>query len=221
MNHLRARLYSAVRSDSGMSLVEVVVAIAILAVLSTASLGVYLSSTSVALEQQRRHVAITIANESMEIISGWSTSTVAATGVSALFTARSKVKVNALWAKNNAEGVVNATYPMWDPTAVPTATAAFPDAVPLSRDVTKSGTRFTAETLIGFCVQRISGGSCVKLTTSYNPTLIPAPAVPAGYTQLARAIVIVRWTAGCPAGGCVYTTSTLIDLTSDLEWKIT
>jgi prepilin-type N-terminal cleavage/methylation domain-containing protein len=218
---MRARIYSAVRSDSGMSLVEVVVAIAILAILSTASLGVYLSSTSVALEQQRRQVAITIANESMEIVSGWSTSTVASTRVSALFTSRPKDKVNALWSRNSGVGGVTVTYPMWDPVAAPTTVAAFPDAIPLSREVTKSGTRFTAETLIGFCLQPIRGGNCVKLATAYNPTIVPAPAVPAGYTQLARAIVVVRWTAGCPAGGCFYATSTLIDLNSDLEWKIT
>lgn len=201
-----------------MSLIEVVIAIAILAILSTASLGVYLSSTSASLDQQRRQVAVTIANESMEIVSGWTTATVASTGVSALFTARPKDKVNTLWTKNAAIDGVDVTYAMWDPTAAAAAVPALPTSIPLSRAVTKSGTDFTAETLIGFCLQKITGGNCVKVGV-YNPTTVPAPAVPSGYTQLTRAIVVVRWTAGCPAAGCSYTTATLIDLNGDLEWK--
>ena len=218
MNDLRARLFSAVRSDEGMSLIEVVIAIVILAILSTASLGVYLSSTNASLDQQRRQVAVTIANESMEIVSGWSTGTVASTQVSALFTARSKDKVEALFAKDTLVDGVDVTYAMWDPSAAASAVAALPAAIPLSRAVTKNGTDYIAETLIGFCLQKIAGGDCVKVG-AYNPTTIPAPKPPTGYTQLTRAIVVVNWTAGCPTAGCSYTTATLIDLNADLEWK--
>jgi prepilin-type N-terminal cleavage/methylation domain-containing protein len=201
--------------DSGMSLIEVVVAIAVLAILSTASLGVYLSGLNAASNQQRREIAITVANESLEIVNGWATDTVAATGRSALYTGRARTDVQALFSAGGSVPGVTQTYPEWDPTAPATATSATGSALPVIRTVVQSGTDYVARLYIGTCFQPKVGGACTAPGYPTKPATVPA-----GSTPLTRVIVDVRWTAGagCVAG-CSYSASTLIDLNGDLEWN--
>ena len=183
-----------------MTLVEVVVAISILAVLSTASLGVYLSAMNAASSQQRREVAVTIASQELEGISTIVPST--------LYSGRPAAAVEALRLANIDVPGVKKTFAV--------SSAATPTTVPLTSEVTRSGTKYTISTVIGTCFQPKGGGTCT-VTGSY-----PAqPATPAGSTVLSRVIVVVRWTAGsdCRPTACMYETSTLVDANSDLRWN--
>jgi prepilin-type N-terminal cleavage/methylation domain-containing protein len=195
-------------SERGMSLIEVVVAISILGVLATATLGFLISSMNATSTIQHRSLAVTVASESMENVSAWT--------ASALTTGRSASAVTAQWAGATAPGLAN-TYPAFDPSATTPSTSV--PALPLARTVTLSGTDFVARIFIGTCYQATSGGSCARL-----PSLTTPPAMtPAGYAALKRVIVEVTWTAsvGCDTSAdCSYSTATLIDPNADLEWKV-
>ncbi|AWB90011.1 type II secretion system protein [Salinibacterium hongtaonis] len=211
MRKLRLLTTSSGERESGMSLIEVVVAIGILGILSTVSLGFYMTSMESASAHQRRELAITVANESMEIIQGWNSNVISATTVSALLTGRNQALVQAQWLAAPAVSGLAQSYPTWDPTATASAT----QAVPLARTVTRSGTEFTSHVYIGKCFKAITSGQCTKLAAF--PSTPPATA-PAGTTGMLRVVVVVRWTAGCDSG-CSYETSTLIDSSTDLEWN--
>lgn len=203
MRRLRSLTRSLNERDSGMSLIEVVVAIGILGILSTVSLGFYMTSMESASAHQRRELAITVANESMEIVQGWN--------AAGLLTGRNQTLVNAQWLANATVPGLAQSYPAWDSAAPASAV----QAIPLSRPVTRSGTQFTSHVFIGKCYKAISSGECVKLP-AYPST--PPAAVPASTTVMLRVVVAVRWTAGCDSG-CSYETATLIDSSSDLEWN--
>lgn len=209
MNRSRAR--SAPSRESGLSLLEVIVAIAILTVVATASGTLALTGMAAGATQERRQVAVTIASGVMESLSAQTIATSATTGVSGLYTGSTSVAVTAAWlALSSAPGVAQ-TYPGWDPTATTLSTPT----IPITTYPTQVGTNYTVTTLIGTCFQPTAGGDCGRLVGQ-----IAAPALPpTGYTGLIRAIVVVSWTAGktC-ASGCSYTTSTLIDPSNDLAW---
>lgn len=203
MRSLRSHAATLRDQDSGMSLIEVVVAIGILGLLSTLSLGFYMTSMESASAHQRREIAITVANESMEIINGWTPS------VSALTSGRSQANVNAQWTKV-VSGLAN-TYKAWN--AAPVAAT---ESIPINRTVVRSGTEFTASVYIGTCYKRFNQSECTKLAAA-TPPASPPP----GTAQMVRAIVNVTWDAGdsCAVAQCSYVTSTLIDVTgTDLEW---
>ena len=201
MNAIRSRIRAA-SPEAGFSLIEVVVAMVILGVLTTASLGLYITSLNSASTMQRREIAVTIASQQMELV--------AATPASALYQGRSQAAVLAQWAANLTVTGANQTLSTWD-TTVPLASTV---AIPLSRSVSLSGTNFTVTTLIGTCFQGIAG-----TTAGGNCTRGVGPA--ASLASLERVMVIVRWTAGdtCGDGSCVYETSTLIDTHTDQQWR--
>ena len=217
MNNLHDRTRSR-DSEAGFTLIEVVVAIVILGVLSTASLGIYISSMNASATQQRREVAVTIANQQMEIVNSWSTEPNAASATSELYTGRKRVDVTANWTLNASVAGVAQTYPVWDQRAAPPA-----QAIPIKRadPIVMSGTEYTVETLLGTCYQlKRTGGDCGLVTGFAGYPATPSAAMTNSYTPLTRVIVIVRWTAGssCDSGDCSFVTSTLIDLNSDLDW---
>lgn len=211
MSIVRARLAGTESRESGFSLVEVVVAIAILGILSTASLGVYLSGLNSASTQQRREVAIALANSAMEKAVG--------SPIANLTAGRGLTAVQARWAANNAIVGVTKTYQAWDTTAPANNYGTLPiyDA---SNEV--NGTKYQIDTLVGTCFQKKAsvgiqpGGPCT--TTSGWPT---QPVVPSDRIKLTRVIVVVRWTAGagCGDGSCNYSTTTLLDSSAELTWN--
>lgn len=199
-------------AEAGFSLIEVVMAIVVLGILTTAAIGFYFTGLDASTSHQRREVAITVANEQMEIVSGWTSSVNTVTGKSRLYDGRTQGEVLTAWDDAIADDIVGAehTYPEWATTS-PTATAA----LPVTRTVTRSGTEYEIRTLIGLCYQPLSGGDCTKVPGS--PSTPPASAP--GFTPLHRILVDVTWTAGCAVpDGCSYEIATLLDLNSDLEW---
>jgi prepilin-type N-terminal cleavage/methylation domain-containing protein len=212
MNRIRRSLDRLTAESSGMTLVEVIVAIAIMGIVATAAIGLAISSTIGSVSQQRRAIAVTVANAAMEKVSGLP--------ATSLFSGRSLGAVNTSFSKNSGVSGVSTTYQDYD------RSSPLPGAqtVPIDAPVTQNGTPYTVTTIIGTCFEKlgtnggqIAGGDCAKVDSATY-----APATPAGYTPLNRVIVIVGWTAGqecAVAGSCVYTISTLIDSHSDLQWK--
>ncbi len=204
---LHERLRSAWRTDVGMGMVEVMVAIAILAIVSTSALYFSLRANSASSYQQHNQVAVTLASEAMELVAGSPSGVNPATGVSALYTGRGKTAVQTAWTTNAAVRGVSATSAVWDPTAANAGTGS----IPLVASDTLSGTQYTTTTLIGKCFRpRTADANCLKTK----------PAAGVSVEQI-RVIVVVRWLADdeCP-GGCTYQTSSMIDVNSDLEWQI-
>ena len=218
MKNLHARAILRADREAGFTLIEVVIAIVVLGVLSTASLSIYLQSTSSASAHQRREIAITIANQTLENVNVWSTGIDLASGISSLYTGRTQSRVQQYWDSNTDVAGVAQTYPVWD-----TRSPAVDEGLPITPTdpVVRNGTEFTVETLIGTCYQRKTGGDCTRIPGWSGYPLAISEANKAIYTPLTRVIVIVRWTAGdsCDGGDCVYQAATLIDLNTDLEWN--
>jgi prepilin-type N-terminal cleavage/methylation domain-containing protein len=204
VNAIRARVTAALGNDRGMTLIEVVVAITILAVLSTASLGVYLSGINSATAQQRREVAVTVANSVLEDAT--------LTAPANLYVGRSQAVATNLLTLNQAVPSVKQTFAAFQPPPV----AAVPALKP-TQTVTLNGTDYQVSTIVGTCFQKKAGGSCTVGST--YPT---QPATPADSLVLTRIVVVVRWSAGstCAGDACVYDTSTLVDRNSELTWNI-
>jgi prepilin-type N-terminal cleavage/methylation domain-containing protein len=184
------------RREDGLSLVEVIVAIAIISVVALASASLTINGISLASSTERQQVAVTVANGAME--------TASAQAVASIYSGRKQLDVTNAFTANSAVPGVAATNPVWD-TASPLPAAQALPITPAS--ITESGTRYDTTILVGSCNQPRKGGDCVKTAT-------------AGYIPLIRVIVVVRWMAGktCAAGGCYYSTTTLVDPGSELTW---
>jgi prepilin-type N-terminal cleavage/methylation domain-containing protein len=182
--------------EDGLSLVEVIVAIAIISIVALATASLTINGVALASSTERQQVAVTVANGALE--------TASAQSVASIYSGRKQVAVQAAFTTNSAVPGVSATNPTWDTTASPPATEALP-ITPAS--ITQSGTVYKTTVLAGSCYQPRAGGDCAKTATS-------------GYVPLIRVIVVVRWTAGktCAAGACYYSATTLIDPAKDLEW---
>jgi type II secretory pathway pseudopilin PulG len=217
------------RSDAGITLVEVMVAMAMLLVVATAGASLTFGGLNASAAGQRRDLAITVANQALEVATEASLATTGsgATAHSAIFNGRTAANVLTAWSANSTVPGAATTYMASDPTA-----AADTLAVPISSNspisdspaVTDSGTTFSVTTLIGYCFETKPNpatgtlpGDCGLLGS--NTYSSPVPATPLTSVAMIRVIVIVGWTAGCSTGGCNYVTTTLLDPTqTDLLW---
>ncbi|MEP6481572.1 MAG: type II secretion system protein [Rhodoglobus sp.] len=191
-------------AEAGLSLLEVIVAIAILTIVATASATLSLTGIAAAATQERLQVAVTVASSNMEIIT--------ATPVTDLYTGRWATNVSTAWTASSTAVGVGQTYQKSDPAG----SSSSAETIPIHPTVPpQAGTTYTVTTLLGACYQKITGGDCGKITGQAVAPAVP----PAGYTDLVRAIVIVKWFAGktC-ASGCTYVATTLIDPSTNLTW---
>ncbi|TFW00126.1 type IV pilus modification PilV family protein [Leifsonia flava] len=198
--------------DDGFTLIEVITAIFVISILATSGLYFYMNGMQISSAQERRQLAVTVANEAMEQIRGASLSLTPTSGMAPVVAGRTSASVNAAWSANPTIPGVAQTYPQSDAAATLTSVPVFP----VTRTVSRSGTDFAVTTLVGDCYQPALGGDCSKVA-GYAVT---APATtPANTTKSIRIIVIVRWTAGnqCTSG-CNYTVSALLDNNLDLTW---
>lgn len=198
--------------ESGLSLVEILVAITLIAIVATSSATLCLTAMAAAATQERRQVAVAILSGTMETVSAQTVDTNPATTVSGLYAGRAQSLALSAWASNSTTPGVAQTYPGWDPTA----TVASTPALPFTAATSQAGSDYTVQTLIGPCYRPTSGGDCGVL-----PSLSNAPALtPTGYVKLIRAIVVVKWTAGasCTPTDCSYSATTILDPSIDLRW---
>ncbi|NAZ84616.1 prepilin-type N-terminal cleavage/methylation domain-containing protein [Kineococcus indalonis] len=196
-------------AEEGFSLVEVVVALSLLALVAASSAVFFLRGTVAASEQERRQIATTLATQAVE----------ASRSVRPdyLLTGRRSADVQAQWTRV-APVEASTTFPAWDSTAVPGATPT----IALASTTRLSGETYAVDTLVGVCYRLRSqvNGQCTKGTGT------DAQTTPNGYVKLYRVIVQVAWTPGggsarCRGGACTYRTATLIDPTAELRWSVT
>lgn len=205
---MKAQQQSRASDDSGIGLVEVIVAISLIMIVATASVSLFISGLRVSSEQEQRQIAITVANDLLADVAAQSTTKNPTTGVIGVIVGRSRTAVDALWAANS---VISAqTYRAWDGSGS-TSVAA----VPMTGSVQRSGVTFTTQVIIGSCYQRQRPtGECTVLSNYANSlTVTPPTAAPAGYSQLLRVIVTVAW-----GKGKTYQATTLLDPNSDVPW---
>ena len=197
--------------EDGFSLAEVIVAVAILGTLATASLYLTVGGLNSSESQRRSNVAITLAGNAMESVVAQSPAINAVSGVSAVYNGRAHADTVASWAANASIAGVDRMYPGWQPGIAAGSTPA----IPFTNTVTVNGTEYSVQTMIGRCYQPLAGGQCTTL-----PGHAVAPAIPpTGQAELTRITTVVWWFAGANcASGCTYSASTLVDTSEDLPW---
>jgi prepilin-type N-terminal cleavage/methylation domain-containing protein len=223
------RIRERASDERGMTLMEVIVAIAIMTIVALAAASVTLNGTKTESVDERQQVAVTIANGFMEKASGWTVDIDSTTGVSQLYYGRSQAAVQAAFAANSTRPGVAQTNAVWDPNAPADVAMATPPGTP-SLPITESptttpalppenGTSYTVTMLIGSCYQSTTIQTATNADGTPNLNNCVATAA-ATSDALIRVIVIVTWTAGaqCQSTPCYYETSTLVDPSSDLEW---
>lgn len=209
--------------DAGFTLIEVIVALVIMAIVATAALYFFVGGTRSVTNQQRSQNAVAVANDAMERAYGVQAKSVGTTDVSGLVAGRTQAAVDAAWAVASAAGVeaLDQTYPVWD-TSIPTTAPASGQAVATSSTVTHSKIPYTTTTIIGACYRptATTTAPCEKVAgQANNPTTVPV-----GTTRVMRVLVLVTWPSvggTCPADTCTYQVSSLIDPSSDLKWNNT
>lgn len=199
------------RGDGGFSLAEVIVAVAILGTLATASLYLTIGGINSSEAQRRSNVAITLAGNAMESVVARSSAINASTGVSAIYNGRAHQETLDRWAVNASIAGVDRMYPGWQPGA---AVGSTPQ-IPFATTTTVNGTNYSVQTMIGRCYQPLAGGQC---TTLAGHAVAP-PTAPSGFAELTRVTTVVWWSAGVNCvTPCSYTASTLVDTSEDLQW---
>ncbi|TAK69550.1 MAG: type II secretion system protein [Actinomycetota bacterium] len=198
-----------VRPDAGFTLIEVIVALAILSLLSTSLLTLFIRAMATADGNSDRQAATSVANQVLE-----NARTVSpripdggAAGNSAIVRGRFSTAVTTQW--NAATGTalltpLGQTDNVWDPTA----TSGSTPTVPLSSTVLVGTTTFTAQTYLG---------TCMRAAGTASTACVPTAGAPAGSVLMFRVIVSVTWgtATACSGGPCQYVVSSLIDPSSD------
>lgn len=184
--------------DQGFTLLEVVVALLLLAIVATASLGLFLRSLTAGDLQSQRLQAIELANNQIEFVRSLPTGS--------LVQGRTRAEVDALWAGASALFVDTSTsVEIWDPSAG----GGTADLVPISRTQVLNGQTYTVTTFVDRCYQVLAGSACGTDSSGTRST------------PMTRVTVSVTWTAGptvkcgTSSGLCVYQAATLIDASSD------
>ncbi len=182
-------------ADAGFTMVEVLMAIAMIGVISTALTVFFVSTVSAAGRQATAQVAIQLATDGAE--------RVRSVKGSALPGGRDKISSDAQWADPVAGigSYLTGMEKVWDGTAVypDGATAPLPTS---PRIITLNNVTYYQSFYLGKCWQPPAGGDCVA-----------APDIDAvGYF---RAVVAVTWDdRRCTGGTCSYALATLVTTSS-------
>lgn len=203
---MRTRL----RRDEGFTLIEVIIAVALLMGVAVALGAFVIQGLKLASQQQRTQVAVTVATERMDEVQRLTSSTAQ---LVTLVAGRTESAVTGAWANASGTPGLDETYPAWSSAAVDTAT------FPITQTTTRSGSDYDSVVLIGTCYQPVTGGSCAKVPGSPADPGQTSPLAD-GLSQMIRVIVIVDYAGGCTdAGTCRYTTTGLFDTKGDLKWR--
>ncbi|GAA4967492.1 type II secretion system protein [Kineococcus glutinatus] len=201
------------RHDDGFTLVEVIVALALLGVVATATLTFFIRATSSTSALQRKQAAVAVANSALDLARS--------VAPADLVEGRSTAAVSAQWAASTAPDLA-LTWPADDGSS-PTATV---QSVPITATPTVSGQPYSVSTLIGVCYRQRAAGTTTGTTSACTkPSGSSATTTPTGYVKVYRVVAEVTWNAsgqvsGCSAGACVYRASTLIDANGDATWNV-
>ncbi len=184
--------------DEGLSLIEVMVSLLVLAVVMAAAASFFINSLRSTDSQGQRQIAVTLANQALEQTQSQTPA--------ALLTGRTQSSVQALLATPGAAALTAQDFTSsgnYDPSPIG------PPAIPTTVTQVANGTSYTIRTFIDICYLASGGGSCGRTSS-------------AGATQLYRITVDVTWSGGkgsqC-SGGCDYSASTIIDAHGEPTFK--
>lgn len=213
------------RTDAGFTLVEVVVALALLGIVATAALAFFVQGTRAITATGRTQSGVAVANDAMETALAFvpDTTTTAVTG---LVVGRTQADVMAAWTAAQAEGVtlLADTFPAWDNSTSPSPVAGeSDDRLPQQSTSTQGTVQYDVRTLVGFCFRSSSVSVSDAECSNAHGSAAGVPSV--GYSLVVRIVVAVTWqdvTDACPGSGtCLYEVSSLVDPSADLEWNNT
>ena len=180
------------RATAGFTLIELIVAMVIIAIVMTALASFYVNTTSVLNLQSGRQVATYLADDAVE--------RVRALKGSDITTGRDRTSAEAQW--NNPLGAVvpllSQAAAVWDTDAAAGSGANAPlPTVPKTSTV--NGVAFAQHWYVGGCWQPAAGGDCGATRAGTDDV------------ALYRVVVAVTWPEkSCAANECVYATSTLV-----------
>jgi prepilin-type N-terminal cleavage/methylation domain-containing protein len=184
-------------TDDGFSMVEMMVALLIIAIVSAASIAFFVDNIQGVNNQRQHQEAVYLADQQME--------TVQSLPATRLVSGRTQTEVTALYS-SAAATAMNIT--AQDDTSNagnydPTATSAGNESIPLTMTQTVNKVPFALTTFVDVCWYSNVTGFCTPTSTATT-------------TKEYRASVYVTWKApGACKNGCNYSTSTLIDPSPD------
>ena len=193
--------------SEGFSLIEVIVALALILLVMTSSVVFFVNSLKTSSGQQSRQAAISLADQAIELAR--------AVPVTNLTDGRDQATADAQWAALPAAAAAakSVSLEMYDTVPVaPTITVPFSVA---NSTTFVNKTQYTVDTAIGGC-----------WVTATAPVRCTAPATPPTPTpNVYRIIVDVHWPAkqgqSCPASRCDYVVTTLRDASPDPLFNLT
>lgn len=194
--------------QDGFTLIEVMVSLALLSLLLAMGGTFMMRALATSTTLIGRQSAIVVANQVLESIRAVDP-TFDTSGISPLVYGRSKASVTSLWSATTGVDT-SQTYTGSGTTTYDTATydtGSHTVQIPLQSTLWLGTRALTAKALIGTCAVDDTAGTCTKTGTG---------------TLMFRAIVLVSWSSGpggCPALGCSYATSTLIDPSPDPQFN--
>jgi prepilin-type N-terminal cleavage/methylation domain-containing protein len=205
----RRPVRTATGSDAGFTMVEVVVALAMMSTVLAALTPFLINSVAVVGHQRTRQVAIQVANEAIEQMRSLR-------GAS-LLTGRGQSRSTTQWnaAPAGVQPYLATMKPAWDPTTAPAAG----DEAPLptkAQSVSVGGVTYRRSWYVGRCRQQAG--------TAYGTCLSPDgpdPDPEAADLPFFRVVVAVMWShARCPGNACSYVVSTLASTATDPTFNI-
>jgi type II secretory pathway pseudopilin PulG len=199
------------RGDGGLSVIEVMVAIAVIGTVMTAMAPFLARSMVVVAQQRSEQVAVEIANDALE--------RARALKPSSLLAGRGEQRTRTQWdtAAAPVAAYLSTMNQEWDP-ADPTAGAQAP--LPTApQSVTVSRTTYEQHWYVGRCWQPKAG--LTGSTAVVGACTAPASPAPTDIPYF-RVVVAVTWSAGeaysggsCVRGRCIYVATTLVSTGAD------
>lgn len=194
--------------DDGFSLVEMVVALAVISVTMLASAPFFVRSLTTVNKQRTGQAAMQLAETAMEQVRGLKGSS--------LLTGRSLLATQAQF--DVAPSVVGPYLQTMQVAADPmikdaTSTAGADAPIPtVAQQITVEGTTYTQNIYVGQCEIYLTGGS----TECVYPKGAAAPADSTQILQFFRVVVLETWPDGtCPNSACGYVATTLVSRASE------
>jgi prepilin-type N-terminal cleavage/methylation domain-containing protein len=200
--------------DRGFTLVEVMVALALLTILMMSGGVFMMRATFTSSALNGRQSAVSVANQVLEgvrAVDPTFDNDPDKGGISPLVYGRARSSVVAQWTSAAALGVdVSQTYTgsgstTYDEAAYDSGTHTL--SFPLQQTIVSGNRSFVTSILVGPCTQDDAGGACTKGTTG---------------VLMYRVVVLVQWQGGndgCSSAGCSYSAATLVDPSRDPQFN--